>query len=581
MVIQNVRIFDGEKVLGQTSISFQNGKITGLGNITTDGAGVIDGTGKTLLPGLIDAHVHVFGNVLKQGLIFGVTTELDMFTDPKTAANIKKQQAEGKMKDSADLRSAGYLATAPGGHGTEYGMPVPTISSPGEAQAWVDARIAEGSDYIKIVYDDGLTYFTKPIPTISKETMAALCTAAHNRGKLAVIHIGSLQGAEDAINAGADGLAHLFAGEHSEPNFGKLAAAHHVFVVPTYSVVESICGGTDNPKLATDPRLAPYLSEPEAANLRASFPLEPSLPHSCKGAEEAILQLKAAHVPMLAGSDVPNPGTSQGATIHGELAQFVRIGLTPMEALVAATSAPAKAFHLDDRGRIAVGQRADLLLVNGDPTTDIYATRDIVSVWKVGQEANRKGFLASLEKGREQAAKDRQKPAPAGSESGLVSDFEGATPTAQFGAGWVISTDSIMGGKSKAEMKIIPGGANGTKQALQVTGEVVAGTAFAWGGVMFSPGPGPMTPANLSGKKSVSFWAKGDGKTYRLMIFTQNRGFSPITKTFVAGPDWKQVSFPLAAFDGIDGRDVLGFVFCAGTAPRLFDFSIDEMRLDR
>jgi imidazolonepropionase-like amidohydrolase len=148
------------------------------------------------------------------------------------AADVKAKQAEGKLADWADLRSAGYLATVPGGHGTEYGIQVPTLTKPEEAQAWVDARIAEGSDYIKIIYDDALEYGSKkPTPTLDKTTMKAIIDAAHARGKLAVVHIGSLAQAEDAINAGADGLAHLFVGATSDPGFGKLVAAHHAFVV--------------------------------------------------------------------------------------------------------------------------------------------------------------------------------------------------------------------------------------------------------------------------------------------------------------------------------------------------------------
>ena len=73
--------------------------------------------------------------LLQQAPVFGVTTDLDMFTLPATAVNVKKEQREGKLSDYADLRSAGYLATAPGGHGTEYGIAVPTLTHPEEAQA--------------------------------------------------------------------------------------------------------------------------------------------------------------------------------------------------------------------------------------------------------------------------------------------------------------------------------------------------------------------------------------------------------------------------------------------------------------
>ena len=184
-VIRNARLFDGHKVLGQADVWVQEGKIQAVGKdlkVPSD-LKVVDGSGDTLLPGLIDSHTHAWGDALKEAEIFGVTTELDMFTDVKFMQPTRKDQAEGKDLDWADLRSAGTLATAPGGHGTEYGIQIPTLTAPAEAQAWVDARIAEGSDYIKIVVDDASAYGGHR-PTLSMETVKALVEAAHKRGKL-------------------------------------------------------------------------------------------------------------------------------------------------------------------------------------------------------------------------------------------------------------------------------------------------------------------------------------------------------------------------------------------------------------
>ena len=351
-----MRIFDGVRVIPKGQVWVENGKIKAVGTDVKAPSSVrsINGAGETLLPGLIDAHAHVFGPALKQALAFGVTTELDMFTDHNYAAQIKKEQAEGKDLDMADLRSAGTLVTAPKGHGTEYGMAIPTISSPGEAQAFVDARIAEGSDYIKIIYDDGKAYGIM-IPTITKETMAAVITAAHERGKLAVVHIGTMQGAKDAIESGADGLAHLFVDTAPDADFATLAAKHHIFVVPTLSVLASISGAPSGKPLAADPRIQSYLPPDSLKNLSASFPRNSG---QFSYAQEAVRQLKAQHVPLLAGTDSPNPGTAHGASMHGELSLLVAAGLTPVEALTAATSAPARAFHLDDRGQISPRESA-------------------------------------------------------------------------------------------------------------------------------------------------------------------------------------------------------------------------------
>ena len=583
LLIDHVRVFDGTRVLDDTGVLVEDGVIRSVGrNIAAPaGADVIDGTGKTLLPGLIDAHTHTIEEAsLKQALIFGVTTDLDMFTLPQSAAAIKKQQAEGKLLDYADLRSSGYLATAPGGHGTEYGIKVPTITKPEEAQAWVDARIAEGSDYIKAVYDDALEYgLGKSTPTLSKETLQALAIAAHARGKLLVVHIGTLQQAIDTIEAGADGLAHLFIGPASSPDFPKLAASHHIFVVGTLTVLQTMCATSFDSDLAADPRLKPYLPPSAAAALRGTFALPVKL--SCDGAYEAVRQLKAAHVPILAGTDAGNPGTTQGASLHGELELLVRSGLTPVEALHAATAAPAAAFHLDDRGQIAVGKRADLLLVNGDPTADIRQTRDIVAVWKDGYQIDRAAWKASVAKQFEDEAKAKSVPPPAGSESGWIGDFEQeGTPQSRFGAGWSLSTDKMAGGKSVAKMEIAPGGAEASKSYLLVTGEVIAGFAFPWSGVLFSPGPSMMAPANLSARKAIQFWAKGDGRTYEIMLFSKRLGYRPVTQTFVAGPEWKQFSFPFASFSGADGSDIIGIAWAAGPQTGAFTLALDNIRLE-
>ena len=584
LLIRHARVFDGHEVLEHADVWLENGKIKTVGKDLTvpSGVKVLDAAGDTLLPGLIDSHTHAWGDALKEAEIFGVTTELDMFTDIRYAQKTKKEQAAGKDLDQADLRSAGTLATAPGGHGTEYGIPIPTLSSPAEAQAWVDARLTEGSDYIKIVFDDASAYGGHR-PTLSNDTLKAVIDAAHKRGKLAVVHIGSQQDARTAIADGADGLAHLFADSAPAPDFAAFVAAHHAFVVPTLTVLEGVAGAASGESLTTDSRLAPYLAAEDIGNLKRSFPKFPTALNE-KYAEQTVSLLRDAHVAILGGTDAPNPGTSHGSSIHRELELLVRAGLTPPEALAAATSVPAAVFHLDDRGVIAPGKRADLLLVKGDPTQDILATRDIVSVWKVGVEDDRASYRAALQKAKVEAAKAAPAPAPtgldSGSNSGLISDFDDGKSGTKFGGGWIISTDSIMGGKSTAGMKVVDGGANGSAHSLSVSGSIDGGLPFAWAGVMFSPGEQPFVPVNLSSKKSVSFFASGDGQSYRILFFTASGGRMPAQQTFIAGPEWKKINIPFSAFNGTDGHDTSAILFVGGPAAGKFDFQIDEVRLE-
>jgi imidazolonepropionase-like amidohydrolase len=529
----------------------------------------IEGRGKTLLPGLIDSHTHIYPGALQQALAFGVTTELDMSSDPKLDAEMRDEQSDGKGLDRADLRSAGTLVTVPKGHGTEYGVEIPTITSPGEAQAFVDARIADGSDYIKIVYDDGSTYGLH-FPTLSPETMKAVIAAAHRRGKLAVVHIGTLEGAREAIADGADGLAHLFVDRAPDPEFGRFVAAHHAFVVPTLTVLESVAVGPSGAALAKDPRVTPFIPAIFLGNLERSFGLKGPAMHY-EGAEEAVRQLKAAGVPLLAGSDAPNPGTAHGVSLHRELELLVKAGLTPLEALTAATSTPARIFGLADRGRISQGLRADLVLVSGDPTKDVLATRDIVGIWKAGVPFDRGAYRANLDSARTTAAQP-----PKGSESGLVSDFDDGTTQAAFGAGWQISTDQLMGGKSTAKMEVVPVTGKADKnRALQITGNVQEGAPPKWAGAMYFPGATLMAPANLSGKKTIHFRAKGDGKIYSVLVFTLAGGRIPAFQTFTAGPDWQEVTFPLAAFK-TDGHDMTGVAIVSSAVSGPFAFEIDD-----
>lgn len=115
-------------------------------------------------------------------------------------------------------------------------------------------------------------------------------------------------------------------------------------------------------------------------------------------AMDAILPLANAHVSILAGTDAGNPGTAPGASLHGELEYLVEAGLTPLQALGAATSANAKGFRLSDRGRIAPGMRADLVLVRGNPAEDIRATRDIEEIWKAGVPVDRRRWIDEVQR---------------------------------------------------------------------------------------------------------------------------------------------------------------------------------------
>ena len=397
VAIKDVRVFDGEKVIPQATVIIDSGRLRTIGKDVSlpPEVEIVEGQGKTLLPGLIDSHVHVVSSqALEKALIFGVTSVIDMFMDVSLMKDIKQRQKEGRAQNMAYLVSAGTLATAPGGHGTQYGLEIPTLTKPEEAATFVEARLNEGSDFIKIIYDSGETYI-QPRPTLDLATIEALIQEAHRRNKKVIVHAATLQNCRDVLKLGADGLAHIYFNNAFDPDFGRLVAAQKAFLIPTLAVLESLSGINEATTLFEDPNLSPYLMLDDIRSLQSRFPAK--IPSEVKKGlsetrQKVIGQLKAHKVPLLGGTDAPNPGTAYGVSLHHELELLVWAGLTPLEALKAATSLPAEKFGLNGRDVIKPGAVADLLLVEGHPAEDIKATRHIISVWKDGRQMDREKY---------------------------------------------------------------------------------------------------------------------------------------------------------------------------------------------
>lgn len=391
-VVRNVRVFDGSHVLEGVNVVVRDGVVESVGRSRWARAmPVIDGSGATLLPGFIDAHGHVANETaLRDALRFGVTTVLDMLSPHEVGQAHRARRDVIERTELADLYSAGTPITSAGGLATQFGIPFTTIAGPAEAPELVRGRIADGSDHIKIMYEPGVRFFT----TISRETLAAVIAAAHAEGVLAVVHVSSLEGARDAVRAGADVLAHGFSDTLIDQSLAAEIAERGTFVTPTLSIFGALRGRGIGPALTADPRLSEFLTAAQRTALTSpapgpDYPLAPYLVRfDVDVATENVRRMNAAGVRILAGTDAPNL-TAHGVTMHGELELLTRAGLSPLEALNAATLAPAQAFGLDDRGRIAPGARADLVLVEGDPTTDIQATRAIRRIFKNGFEVPR------------------------------------------------------------------------------------------------------------------------------------------------------------------------------------------------
>jgi len=565
--IRDVRIFDGAAVIERGTVLVRDGLVDAVGTdveVPRDIA-VVDGAGRTLLPGLIDAHVHAWGDAQADLLRFGVTTALDMHGMADRLPTLRAQRESTAATAQADLWAAGYAITAPGGHGTQYGFPVPTVDADTDIPAFIAARVAEGGDFIKLIVEDMRGYdAARRLPTLDAAQVRAVVDAAHAHERIAVAHVSTQASAREVLAAGIDGFVHVADDAAADAAFVADAVRRDVFVVPTLSVIASVAGADAGRRLADDPSLSPWLTPEQRDGLAARMPMA-ARPQRLADAIDSVRRLHAAGVTILAGSDAPNAGTAQGVSLHGELALLVQAGLTPQQALVAATSAPAARFGITDRGRIAPGLRADLVLVDGNPLDDIIATRRIDTVWKNGRRV------------------ERTQPAPAAAAGAVpddshISDFESGLD-ARFGS-WAPTTDQMAGGASTVAHARIDGGADGSAGALSVTGEIRPGFAFPWSGVIFFPAAQAMQPADLSNRSELVFRVRGDGRRYSALLFSgASPTAMPAMQAFEAGDDWTEVRLPLAGFAGADLSRVRGIAWTAGQPEGTFAFALDDVAL--
>ena len=357
IALTNVRVFDGRELRGPTTVVIEGGIV---GNDSA-GARIIDAGGATLLPGLIDAHVHLLEQRHLQRLAaFGVTTALDMGAWPPSMVDSLRNRT-----GMADIRSAGIPATIAGSaHSHLPGYPAgELVEGPAGAAQFVTDRIAEGADYIKLIAD---------IPGPDQETLDALVAAAHLYGRLTVAHAVSTAALDMALEARVDMVTHAPLDRRLTEFTAARMHAQECASIPTLTMMKGIA----------DRSAAAAVSRPEGV---------PAAGPNYEAARGSVAELHRVGVPILAGTDAnAGPGIPfsprHGESLHEELELLVDAGLSTVEALRAATVLPAQHFGLHDRGVIEPGRRADLVLIDGDPIADIRATRRIRRVWCAGVE---------------------------------------------------------------------------------------------------------------------------------------------------------------------------------------------------
>ncbi|WP_435129412.1 amidohydrolase family protein [Actinacidiphila sp. bgisy144] len=395
LAIVGARVFDGREQTRSQVVVISDGVIAAVSDDVPAGVEHVDGRGATLLPGLIDAHVHTDARAQRLALTFGVTTTLDM----GTFASSDERYSWATDERSADIRAAGPPITAPAGHPTQMfpatrpdahtpcAHDFPQVDDPLVARARVEELVASGWDFVKFILEDGALLGSPGLAELAPRVYEAGVEAAHAHRRMAVTHTMTRAGTALAARAGSDGIVHLFVdGPHSAELVETVRAAGS-FVTPCLSLVASLAGRTPT-GLAEDRRVTDRLSPRWRESLDGSLGTAPGI--SWRQVTATVRALADAGVDLLAGTDFQPgpglvPGVVPGASLHGELQLLVDAGLSPVQALLAATATPARRFGLHDRGRIAPGLRADLLLVDGDPTNSIGDTLAIRQVWRAGR----------------------------------------------------------------------------------------------------------------------------------------------------------------------------------------------------
>lgn len=428
--IQDVAVFDSEflRVLPNQDVLLQGSTIASVAPSGSrpqpEGAHVISGAGATLVPGLIDMHGHIATTTgpswefsmpnpednLRAYAYAGVTTVFDPGDSSDEAFSRRERVAAGELLGPR-IFTAGKIITDPDGHpramvdqlapwwlGWLLKPSVATgVASAEDAIAAVDERADAGADAIKVVVDS----IPLDAKLMSAAVLRALVDQGHKRGLRTVAHIGTTA---DAIAAGDNGVDLWVHGVYKEaiPEISiQRLVDFGIPMVSTSEVFDRYGRALSGPlaptqleaEMISQSKLASFYPPPEDFDLGGLLSWIELMQETRQTRLDNVLRLHKAGMTILAGSDTQS-GVFPGTGLHRELVTLVAAGLTPAEAIRAATLNSARYLAGDeepDAGIIASGKRADLVLVNGDPTENIAALSDIREVILNGSLLKRRG----------------------------------------------------------------------------------------------------------------------------------------------------------------------------------------------
>ncbi len=548
----------------------------------------IDCTGHTVIPGLFDLHAHIgtpggamhLATVvqpeeqLRTQLYCGVTTVVDLHSPHSIFELRDRSRSDASL---ARLYAAGLAFTRTGGHPVQFGAGGMIVDTEDDVAPRLEELMAYEPDVVKSVLEHGAWGGLPEMPTMDDVLTEALADGVHAAGLRLFTHIWSLDEARTAVVAGSDVLAHgIFLDEADEP-LARAMVDRGVAYVPTLSVthagVSALRGDlpydVDVIVEALHPDLAEILVEPDAGT---RMMLTPMARLDASGANErARSNLEFMHhagVTIGVGTDAGNPFVPHGPAVAYELRLYVEAGLSPAEALRAATLGSATALGVEgDFGTLDVGKVADVVVVAGDPTTAIADVASVVHVMKDGQLVDRAATRALNEERRKPVV-----PFVVGDEvPTLLGDFDDGSLTSSWGGTWVAQDDSIApGGTSSAGVSVEDG-------ALVLQGELARGFMMGpFAGTNNTWGPGFRRLADVQHVDALRLRARGTPRPFTVTLLSSRvRDWDNFAAPLNVTEEWSEITIPFTSFRQTGfgqslewtGRDLIGLSFDARNPP--------------
>ena len=547
-LIRGARIFDGTGAAAVSGdVLIRGDRIAAVGPRlrVPRGARLVDGRGMTLIPGLHDLHTHLrargfsgpddLGKAYAGHLVHGITSVNDFSVSGEMLAPIREMTGSGAVA-APNLRLAIRLGV-PGGHGTEYGWGdsfTLEAATPRAAEVAMARALAYRPDIIK-VFADGWRYGrSADLNSMSGATLRVIVERAHAAGLPVISHTVTLEGAKIAASAGVDALGHGIGDTLVDDELIALMRASGTAYVPTMVVYEPQQNRTFS--RAEWRKLSPPERAREALRMAgAAEPIPELETRRWAVLRENLRRLKAAGVRIGIGTDAGIGGVYQGSSAVREIRLLTEHGFSAAEALAAATSVSAGILRRSgDHGRIAPGQRADLVLVRGRPDQRIEDLHDVRRVFVSGREVRLPPLRALLDS-------PDLSPLPVRRMAGPIDTGAGADGRTDLGSLPVATSEP---GVDHSHLHHVRAGDEPGRMFLFAT---LGAARRPYANLVLPLTPGAIHLADASGFTGIAFDARGSGR-YTLLL--ESYGLEPrdsFRTSFSAGEDARRITIPFTA----------------------------------